>query len=209
MSFEHQELAPRIYLLKFENQEELASSFLRFQEHYESPYFKGKFFHLSEFKDWYIKNSPEGVKTGVFTYYSDWSGFNIPSKILKPFYEGEFDPLSEAEKSILSFFQDKDEEFYIIGADKTNKNLERTLTHEIAHGLFSINSSYRNEVIAVLSKYDTEPIKKVLRSTGGYNEDVLDDEVHAYGISGSRSLNLDIPHDMSQELIKIYQKYLG
>lgn len=73
------EILPHIFHVNFSSQEELASTFLRFQEHFESPSFKGKIFSLDDYKRWYIKHSPNGQKTGEFTYYSDWSGFNIPS----------------------------------------------------------------------------------------------------------------------------------
>jgi len=56
---------------------------LRFEEYYESPRFKGRIFTFDEYRKWYVKNSPKGKKTGRFTYYSDWSGFNIPSYALK------------------------------------------------------------------------------------------------------------------------------
>ena len=101
MNIDHRLLTPHIHLLSFDTQHDLTSTFLRFQEHYESPRFKGEVFTLDEFQDWYIKNSPNGIETGKFTYHTDWNGFNIPSHILKPFYEGKFDPLSFDEQAIL------------------------------------------------------------------------------------------------------------
>ncbi|MEK7106247.1 MAG: ABC transporter ATP-binding protein, partial [Patescibacteria group bacterium] len=68
-----------IYLVEAPTQYALASTFLRFQEHYESPKFRGQFFSLEEFMDWYAE------EYGNFTYYKDWTGFNIPSYILKSF----------------------------------------------------------------------------------------------------------------------------
>jgi hypothetical protein len=94
MNIKHKILPYNIHLLVFDNQYDLASTFLRFQEHYESPEFAGKVFTLDEYKNWYINHSPRASKDGVFTYYEDWNGFNIPSKILKPFYGGKFSPLS-------------------------------------------------------------------------------------------------------------------
>jgi len=88
-----------IFLLDFETQEELTSTFLRFQEFYESPEFQGKIFTLQEYKAWYTKLK------GKFSYYTDWGGFNIPSRILESFYKGKFDPLSEAEKQFLDMFK--------------------------------------------------------------------------------------------------------
>jgi hypothetical protein len=102
-------IAKCIYLLRFKTQYELAATFLRVQEHYESPRFHGHIFSLEQYMDWYAK------RYGNFTYYEDWSGFNVPSTALQPFYEGKFDPLAEKEKQFLRLFKDLRERFYVIG----------------------------------------------------------------------------------------------
>lgn len=73
----------------FDDPHDCAATFLRFQEHYESPEFRGKIFTLEEYQRWYIAHSPRGQTTGAFTYEEDWTGFNIPSEILDPFYRRE------------------------------------------------------------------------------------------------------------------------
>ena len=208
MNTQHKKLVDKIHLLTFDTQEDITSTFLRFQEYYESPNFRGKIFSLAEFKQWYIKTSSKGIESGEFTYYSDWNGFNIPSYVLKPFYDGEFNPLSEAEKSLLEIFKDELGVFYIIGVHKETKKIAQLLKHETAHGLFYTNNDYRNEVEQVLAKYDTEPIKDELRSKAGYHEEVLEDEVHAYSIDSASGLNTPIPEKLSTELREIYEKYL-
>lgn len=207
MKIEHKILADKIYLLIFETQKELTSTFLRFQEHYESPKFRGKFFSLNEFKKWYIKNSPNGVKTGKFTYCSDWNGFNIPSYILKPFYKNKFNPLSQAEKKILQIFKNEKNNFYIIGIHKEFEISEKVLKHEMAHGLFYVNANYKNEVVSVLSVFNTEKIKKELRLKAGYHEEVFEDEINAYSIISGKKLKTPFPKKMRKELKKIYKKY--
>jgi hypothetical protein len=147
MQIEHKTLPHRIHLLVFDKQRDLASTFLRFQEHYESPEFAGKIFSLDEYKQWYVEQSSRSSEDGVFTYYEDWSGFNIPSRILRPFYEGRFDPLSESEQRILDIFKDEKGIFYIIGLSKDNKKFQISLEHEVAHGLFFIDSEYREKVL--------------------------------------------------------------
>src|SRR5438105_13952294 len=116
-------VAAGIYLLRFKTQYELASTFLRIQEHYESPYFSGKIFSLEQYMDWYA------ARTGSFTYYEDWSGFNVPSNALRPFYDGKFDPLLEKEKRLLGLFKRLKGRFYIIGISDTEARA--TLTHEL------------------------------------------------------------------------------
>lgn len=204
----HEVLADKIHLIIFDTQEDITSTFLRFQEHYESPEFKGKFFSLEEYKTWYIKNSPKGKKTGKFTYYSDWNGFNIPSYILEPFYSGKFSPLSSQENEFLELFKDKQSPFYIIGIHKSIKKLGALLEHEIAHGLFYTDNNYKSEVLKILSKFDIEPIKAWLRSNAGYHEQVLEDECHAYSIASVKELETVIPKDLTRSLKEIYEKYL-
>jgi len=205
MKIHRTSLTDKIHLLSFETQQELASTFLRFQEYYESPYFKDKIFTLEEFTDWYVKNSPKGIETGEFTYHSDWNGFNIPSRILKPFYEGRFDVLSDSEKALLDLFQNESEDFYIIGVHGQMENPDALLEHEIAHGLFATNPEYKEQVLVALAQYDIESIKKELRSKGGYHEDVLDDEVHAYSLDEENKMG--IPEELSQRIRILFDQY--
>jgi hypothetical protein len=208
MKIKHETLTERIHLLVFDTQLDLTSTFLRFQEHYESPKFRGKIFSLDTFKRWYIQNSPEGKKKKEFTYYTDWNGFNIPSYILKPFYSGKFDPISKQERQFLEIFKDEPEPFYIIGIHKEIKNLSAFIKHEIAHGLFYTDKTYKSEVLAVLSRFDIEPLKAELRSKAGYHERVLEDECHAYSIDSIKKLKTPVPKELSNKLKQIYRKYL-
>lgn len=209
MEIEHSLVAENIHVLTFETQRDVASTFLRFQEHYESPRFRGEIFSLEEFMLWYIQTSSKGMASGKFTYYTDWNGFNIPSYVLKPFYEGKFNPLSEQEEMLLRIFKDEIEPFYIIGIHKALEHVDQLLTHEIAHGLFSVNKQYREDVLRVLSQFDLEALKKELRSKAGYHEEVLNDEIHAYSIDAQSNLETPIPKVLSLELRKLYESYLN
>jgi hypothetical protein len=208
MAIEQFNVTNRIHLLIFDTQKDVASTFLRFQEHYESPEFMGKIFSLEEFKEWYVQNSPKGKETGEFTYYSDWNGFNIPSSVLRLFYQGKFDPLSEQERKFLERFKDEPEPFYVIGVHKSTKKLKASLQHEVAHGLFFTDEHYRNEVLRLLTQFDTEPIREELRSKAGYHEQVLDDEVHAYSINTGRKLKTPIPQELVTKLRTLYEEHL-
>jgi hypothetical protein len=166
-------------------------TFLRFQEHYESPRFRGKIFSLDEFKKWYVKNSKKGKSSGMFTYCSDWGGFNIPSYVLKPFYEGRFDPLSKKEKNMLDIFRNKTGKFYIIGTFGRTAESKKTLKHEVAHGLFYTNPDYKKGVLKILNTLGKSALKKVhahLGSKTGYHESVFTDETHAYILTGMKKL---------------------
>jgi len=203
MKIEKSTIVDKIYLLQFEDNTELASTFLRFQEHYESPEFRGKFFSLDEYKKWYTEMK------GGFTYYTDWSGFNIPSHILNPFLEGRFDPLSEREQIFLEHFKEMRHPFYIIGLsrDLDSEKAKTTLMHEKAHGLYYTKPDYKKMVDEVLGKYDLSLIKDWLRSMSGYHESVLDDESHAYTLFGHEKIIDKIPAGMKEELDVIFNLF--
>lgn len=202
---EPKEILKNVFHIQFPNQQELASAFLRFAEYYQNPFFKGKIFTLDEFREWYIKNSVNGKKTGKFTYYSDWDGFNIPSSVLETFYEGKFNPLSDREKKLLEVFKNKRKNnFYIIG---TFRNISKaTKKHEIAHGLFNTNSEYKREVLNIIRGIGTTD-KRILYGflrnyCGGYHQDFLEEEGTCYlldrrclGRNGIGSIGLKIASD--------------
>lgn len=202
MNFEKKEITKNLLLLLFENQFDVSSTFLRFQEYYESPKFRGKVFTLDDFKEWYSSFN------GDFTYYTDWNGFNIPSYVLKPFYEGKFNPLSENEKTILNLFENVESSFYVIATHKKVENLDDYLKHEIAHGLYYTDSQYKSTVLDILSEFNLVDFKNRLSNTGGYHEDVLLDEVHAHSIDLDEDYIDLIPKDLHEKLLRNYQKGL-
>jgi hypothetical protein len=164
-------LGDGIFLLRFPTQYLLASSFLRVQEHYESSRFCNRVFTLEEYMDWYA------AQFGAFTYYEDWSGFNVPSRAFAPFYAGRFDPLLRKERRLLDLFRREREPYYVIGVVS-----DADLDHEIAHALFHTRPVYRREVLAAMRPYDTSAVARRLAAMG-YHRSVLADEVHAYLIA--------------------------
>lgn len=205
VKFTNKEILPKIFHLEFEEIIDLTSTFLRFQEYYESPEFRGKIFTLDEYKEWYIKIR------GIFSYYTDWGGFNIPSYILKPFLEGKFNPLTAREKQILDEFRDRTEKYYIIGTYKSSKHQKSTLKHEIAHALFYINREYRDAILEALKEVNIDKFKSHLLDSGGYIEDVLFDEYQAYLLSNWKYFKNNFYCD-SLELVRnklesIFNKY--
>jgi hypothetical protein len=170
------QIADSIHLVRFDSQYALASTFLRFQEHYESIRFRGRVFSLEDYMDWYAK------RFGAFTYYEDWTGFNVPSTALAAFYSGRFDPLLRKERQLLRLFTKVRTPFYVIGL-----HTDRDLRHEIAHALFFMRPGYRREVRAAMRSYDTSAVRRRLTSLG-YHRRVLDDEVHAYVLAGGNDV---------------------
>lgn len=172
-------VAKGIYLLRFESQYELAATFLRVQEHYESPRFHGRIFTLEQYMDWYA------ARHGNFTYYQDWSGFNVPSTALQPFYDGKFDPLSRKEQRLLGLFRNLRERFYVIAIHDGGKR--GTLTHELAHALFFTDAAYRRAVRKAMGEYDISGLERQI-ADAGYARHVIADEVQAYLVAPSGSL---------------------
>jgi len=190
------EILPKIYLLKFKTKYDLSSTFMRFQEHYESPVFRNKVFTRKEYLDWYGKKGK--------SYYKDWTGFNIPSYILDPFKKGDFDPLTMKEKRLLKQFSQKKGKFYIIGIFGKG----RSLKHEIAHGLFYTNASYKRKVMAVLNSMPASAKNQVYKylKSHGYDKSVQVDELHAYTLTDSKKFkNLKKYSKKLDEIIVSYQ----
>ena len=207
------EISPNIYAVEAKTQKELAQTFLRFQEHYESPYFKDKIFTLEEFIPWY----KQFTKKEKFTYYKDWEGFNVPNYVFNEFFNGSFDPLTKKEQWLLnkvSKIKSKGSPYYIIGYVKGSKNTKK---HEMAHALFYTNPSYFYEVLDALWQSDEFYYKEMdvldehLLSMG-YHEDTIIDETHAYILCEKTYLKdqglwADSFESIKKELNRIYRYY--
>ena len=155
-----------------DSQEELGRTFIRFQEYYESPNpeFKGKIFTLGMVRQWY------SIKYGADTYHHDWTGFNFPSKVLIPFKQGLFDPLTTEETELLNLFKYRNDHFYIMGAQYVE-----TLRHELSHALYDSNIKYKTEINKYINKNkkQLEKAKKYILEKG-YDQEVINDELQAY-----------------------------
>ena len=195
-----------IYLIESQNRQNLAETFMRFQEYYESPVFSGRYFSVHEFAAWYTS------KYGAFSYARDWSGFNIPSWVMEPFKNGSFGELTEKEQKLLSFFKNKEGNFYIIGATPQDEWFKDTVKHEYVHGAFFTSPSYKSDVISTINEKNPEAVKKALREMG-YGEDVLTDEANAYLLTEPESLGKHISLrsgiDLRNTLDKLFKKHFG
>lgn len=181
---------------------ELASAFLRLQEHYESPNndFRCRPFTIGEYKQWYTQ------RRGAFTYYSDWTGFNIPSQILIPFLNGLFDPLTSLEKELIGFFRysSMGESFYIIGANSND-----VLYHELNHALFDYNKSYRTSITKLFDS-KLEHIKYAMEYLiyKGYHPYMLYDELQAYILDQDEDvISLIANTNIVPKVLEYYHQY--
>jgi len=171
------EIYPNLFLYTFPNQYELASTFIRLQEFYESPYkqIRGKYFTLEQFMDLYAKDQ----KGNKFTYFEDWNGFNVPGHIVDDFHDQFESDFTDKEIKLFEELDDQVDDFYIIGVVNKGKD---TLDHEIAHGLYYLNDKYKKDMSELITKMPI-PLRsraeKYLKSIG-YCKAVMKDELQAY-----------------------------
>ena len=155
---------------------------MRIQEFYESPFKKirAHVFTLEEYMDEYAR------VTGNFTYTTDWGGFNVPDRVFRAFFD-QFD-LLEKEKHLKSFFKAElksDEPFYVIGhyeAKEVTEDdcIESTLGHEIAHGKFYLDPSYKKQALQLVKDLEKKDKVAAALIEMGYTKAVVNDEIQAY-----------------------------
>jgi hypothetical protein len=118
---------------------------------------------------------------GGFSYGDDWSGFNIPIKVIKECYNGlnkyetPYDKIMESIIHKVEMYRDG----YVIGCGDTNGD---TFKHEVCHGLYYTDKEYKKKMNALtkgLPKKYYDTFKKNILEMG-YATKVVDDEIQAY-----------------------------
>lgn len=184
-AFKIKEVKPRIFLFEFRNHYDMCMHFLRYQEFYESasPKYRGKSFDIFDFMKWYSLKYGKGA----FTYPIDWNGFNIPGNIIKKVWDLHIDSKTIYDYEMLMAWRECNEKangepFYIIGVVRGSKALK----HEIAHGMFFLNSEYKKEMTKLVKSLPSD-IRKVINvglKKLGYTPKVYTDETQAYMSTG-------------------------
>ncbi len=196
----------KIYLIESKSRQDLAETFMRFQEYYESPEFKGRFFSVDEFSHWYAK------KYGAFTYARDWYGFNIPASVLEPFRQGQFNPLTVKEQNLLKLCGKADAGSYIIGVTPNAEYFQETIRHEFVHGAFHVNSFYRDEVKECVLDSRIKEVAMGLKKMG-YHQDVFADEANAYVLVEPETIqeyiSIENTKNLRERLDVIFKKHFG
>jgi hypothetical protein len=191
-------------LISADSNKELGDTFMRFQEHYESPNpdFRKQIFTRDQYLNWYSKQFG-----GV--YSDDWSGYNFPSYVLKPFIEGLFDPLTDGERELLSIcnltsLKLPSDKFYIIGG-----NDDLVIKHELSHALYYTNTDYAREINLTLDQY-RDKIHKISQHLldRGYCEEVIYDEIQAYITESCPNYIIEYsPNGLVNDIMSVYDKY--
>lgn len=198
------QIVDRVYQLSFKNRFDLTMTFMRFQEYYESPKFRDKVFTFAEFMRWYSVKYGKGA----FTYTKDWNGFNIPAVKIKELMdrlveEQLIEDLTEYDLLMFGLIHKIKEKvgdwnFYLIGIHGDDVS---TAKHEICHGMFWTNETYRKEATTLvknLPKKARQNLEKVLKKRG-YHPSVFVDEINAYMSTG-------LINKMNKKLLKRYRK---
>jgi hypothetical protein len=205
MNIETEKIGNNILLLTFDTRYEMGMTMVRLQEYYESPEFKGKFFWLEDFIDYWCKEHGKG---GAFDYPVRWRGYNLPSGVIKDWmknhayeHNGSFtDLVRPKEVQLLDVIHyhfgkkaDEWEDFYVIAVSKSESEEDRAdiIDHELSHALYNLNPEYRGKCQEILEEDFADDtggkIKlymKLCLNQKGYHEDVFDDETVAYLATG-------------------------
>jgi len=190
-----------IISLTFKSQKELTLTLCRAQEYYEcnSNKLRGKVFTFEEFIDHYTDVN------GYLTYFSYWSGFNLPGYVLEEFFN-QF-TLTKREEKIREITENfKNKQYYLIASK--NSDYE-TLRHELIHAHYYLNPVYRQEA-NVLVKHMRSELRKDLSTKLkklGYTQSVLIDEINAYmSTSGTKYLRNDLDLKISKGDVKPFEQ---
>jgi hypothetical protein len=206
------EVKPKIFLVEFTDSHDMCMTFLRYQEFYESsnPKFRNKPFKIFEFMKWYSG----AFGNGAFTYTTDWIGFNVPSKILNNCRSSilDWNDYDHTMGNIISKIESKMgtregnyDDFYLIGAKKGS---ERTIKHEVAHGLFYLNKDYKKEMTKLVSNLPAKFRSSVFEDLAkiGYTKQVFIDEAQAFLSTGWREFFTPLK-DEDKPFIEVFNKF--
>lgn len=171
--------------LQFKSQRELCEAFMRMQEFYESPYsqIRNSYFKRETFEVLYALDH-----CGVFSYFDDWHGFNIPGNAIRRFFDvfhAHGDPLTDGERRIERLINQIDPHFYIIGTHVDATDTDDAVTHELCHAAWYLDDTYNARARVLVEQFwyrHTRAAKALYRHLRdqGYDDSVMDDEFNAY-----------------------------
>jgi hypothetical protein len=209
MSYSLTKVLDKIYLLKFEDHYDLCMTFLRYSEFYESgnPDFRGKQFQILDYMEWFART----YGNGVFNYPEQWAGFNIPSTVIEQVDNlgiADFNRYDERMLDIHCHLKtEAGGDYYLIGVSD-----DETIDHEVAHGLYSTNLSYRSEMERLIDSLPKRTYRKICDylTSVDYAESSHRDEIQAYIATGgfSKKAKITISQKASKKFSSTFNRYL-
>lgn len=198
-----------IWHVESDSRWELAMTFLRIEEFYESPNpeFRGKIFSLEAYMDWYVcEYSKSKEPVGAFTYPSDWSAFNVPDSAVRAVCS-TFTNHSEKELWLFNELMKQgafaEKQFYLIG--NTLGAHSSFFEHEYRHALFTLNADYRREVSEVIAQHPIRELREWILAR--YALTVMVDEIQAYALTGwPKAIPVTTEMRMLKKKLKIIEK---
>jgi hypothetical protein len=180
---EVKQVQPQIFAVAIKDDYQRTMLFCRYVEFYASPYdeIRNKFFTWEKYMEIYKDESGEDK----FTYPRDWDGFGLPSNEIKKgisTFSKDKGPYDEIMSDIYSYCNETSDKpnWYLIGTDTYSS---KTLDHEIAHALYTVNSTYKkncDKLISNIDKKDYDTVKKKIIDMGYLDEkETIDDEIQA------------------------------
>lgn len=185
LSYTLKEVTKDVFLVTFQTAYDVAMTFCRVQEFYESPKFRGKFVRSADYAREYALDNK-----GIFTYTDDWRGFNVPSEIIHTVHSRltleKYDTINDYDEILMGIVNRvqrrvQGRPFYLIGTsrEKGDKKVQR---HEMAHGLYTTNKKYRASVDLLIAKMSSKVKHRMYKSLEKlkYHKSVWHDELNAY-----------------------------
>jgi len=215
------EIRTKVYVVECKTRFDLCSTFMRMQEFYESPFkeIRGQYFSHEECIDHYAKHNPTKKNSGKFTYFDDWSGFNIPGDVFVEWW-CVFKDRWNKEERVGRLIEEMNGDFgintrfYVIGVFEKDKHKNGTIKHELAHAYWYIYPEYQNAMKKFMRKLDPK-LKKLIK-TGlkamGYNRSVHADEMHAYLVTSPKSymkkwFKVDNDFELPKEMVSYFKEF--
>lgn len=192
MRYKIKQVEKGVFLVTFKSAYDLAMTFLRYQEFYESPKYRGKFFKIFDYMEWYAANAGQGA----FSYPEDYVGFNIPSsivrRVLNTLQAEKYEAMTRYDYTMQSIHEEiihkyglLNEPYYLIGTSKEKAD-QSTIDHEIAHGLYTTNPAYRKAANALTASLPVRLHTKLNKflASHEYHKSVWKDELNAFMSTG-------------------------
>lgn len=179
-----------VFHVKAETQYDLASTFMRVQEFYESPFegIRGHFFTHEQYMDTHVRSNKRSSTEEIkFTYLEDWEGFNVPGNVFNKWTtlfsrHGLWDKEQELVDLVHGELKSKTNKFYVIGTYEEEAADKSVIDHELSHAWFYLDPKYKKEMLKLVRKFPkaAKTQLKLDLKEEGYDPSVFDDEIIAY-----------------------------
>ena len=178
IKYKIKEVFPNVFAVVVKNDYQRGMLFCKVQEFYEcsNKKFINKRFSIWEFQQWYAKKNK-----GVFSYPSDYEGFNVPLEIAVKFQRINAieTPYDKKIKEITDTISSTRKKAYIIGVKSLRS---RVFKHELCHALYFLNKDYKKDADKITNSLNKKEYKRFVANLKklGYNKNVIKDEIQAY-----------------------------